>query len=111
MTRLTSAAVRLAIIGLCLTSSNPCHAQALETETARFLEGGTYELGTGFEFQTSSQGIEHAVPLALEYGVTDRFSVLVEPVAYTAIRPKSGKAATGIGDLEITGFISPGQVG
>ena len=81
-----------------------CHAQALETETARFLRKGTYELGSAFEFQTSKEGIERAVPLALEYGLTDRFSMLVEPVAYTAIRPKRSAQATGPGDLEVTAF-------
>ncbi len=79
-------------------------AQLLETETARFPRRGSFELGTGFEFQTSSEGTERAVPLAVEYGVAERFSLLVEPVAYTAILPKHGAQATGIGDLEATAF-------
>src|SRR3989442_14207410 len=78
--------------------------QALETETARFLHTGGYEIGTAFELQTSSDGVERAVHLALEYGLSDRLAILVEPVAYTAIRPKRGPKATGVGDLEITGF-------
>lgn len=81
-----------------------CHAQALETETARFLRRGTCEIASAFEFQTSKEGIERAVPLALEYGLTDRFSMLVEPVAHTAIRPKRSAQATGPGDLEVTAF-------
>ena len=44
------------------------------------------------------------MPLALESGLTDRFSMLVEPVAYTAIRPKRSAQATGPGDLEVTAF-------
>lgn len=59
-------------------------------------------LSPEYEFQTSSQGTEHALPFAFEVGVTDRIALLVEPVAYTSIRPKSGLAASGAGDLEVT---------
>ena len=79
-------------------------AQALETESARFPHAGTYELSTAFEFQTSGEGIERAVPLGLEYAPTGRLAFLVEPVAYTAIRPRRGSSATGSGDLEMTAF-------
>lgn len=79
-----------------------CHAQALETETARTLIPGSLETNTSFELQTSSEGTERAVPFAFEYGVTDRMSVLVEPVFGTAIRPKTGTRASGIGDVEVT---------
>jgi hypothetical protein len=77
-------------------------AQILETETARPIGKGTFELGTNFEYQTSSEGSESALPMAVEYGVTNRFELLLEPVAYTAIRPKVGQAATGVGDVELT---------
>jgi Putative MetA-pathway of phenol degradation len=79
-----------------------CWAQILETETARPLGKGTLEVGTNFEYQTSSEGHESALPMAAEYGFTDRFELLLEPVAYTAIRPKTGQRATGVGDLELT---------
>ena len=94
----------VAIVGFAAIAATAAHAQALETETARFLHKGSYELGSAFEFQTSKEGVERAVPLALEYGVTDRLSMLVEPVAYTAIRPKRTARATGPGDLEVTAF-------
>jgi outer membrane putative beta-barrel porin/alpha-amylase len=77
-------------------------AQILETETARPVGRGTLELGTNFEYQTSSEGSESALPMAVEYGFTDRFELLLEPVAYTAIRPKVGQQATGVGDMELT---------
>jgi hypothetical protein len=77
-------------------------AQILETETARPVGKGTLELGTNLEYQTSSEGTESALPMAVEYGFTDRFEILLEPVAYTAIRPKQGPHATGAGDLELT---------
>lgn len=76
--------------------------QPLETETARLPARHEVVIGASYEFQTSSQGTEHAVPLALEYGVTNRIALLIEPVLYTAIRPASGRAATGVGDLEAT---------
>jgi hypothetical protein len=77
-------------------------AQILETETARPLRAGELEVGAGYEFQHSSEGNETAIPFAFELGLTNRLSLLVEPVAYTAIRPKVGSSATGVGDLEIT---------
>jgi hypothetical protein len=55
-----------------------------------------------YEFQTSPEGTEHAIPFAAEYGVTDRLALLVEPVFFTSIRPKVGCTATGLGDLEAT---------
>ena len=104
MKTLGPVATLLVTIGLGTLAATACRAQALETESARFLHRGSYELGSAFEFQTSGEGIERAVPLAMEYGVTDRFSMLVEPVVYTAIRPKHGAGATGPGDLEVTAF-------
>ncbi len=61
----------------------------LETETARPLGRGVFEVSGNFEYQTSSEGREAAVPFAAEYGLTDRLELLVEPVAWTAIRPKT----------------------
>ena len=87
----------------------PLPAQILETETARPLGRGVLELSGNFEFQTSSEGREAAVPFAAEYGVTDRLELLVEPVAWTTIRPKAGTRATGVGDIEITvTWLGPG---
>jgi hypothetical protein len=77
-------------------------AQSLETETARVLKRGTVEIGHNFEFQTSTDGTELALPFAVEWGITNRLEFMVEPVAYTAIRPRSGSRATGAGDIEMT---------
>lgn len=76
--------------------------QPLETETARPPQKGAFEVQTAFEYQTSKEGTERALPFAFEYGITDRLSIMAEPVFYTAIRPKVGTRATGIGDLEVT---------
>ena len=76
--------------------------QPLETETARPIAAGSIEIQNTFEYQSSDQGTELAVPFGFEYGITDRLSLLAEPVFYTSIRPELGPRATGVGDLEIT---------
>ncbi len=95
---------RLLLTGLGAPRPLSGSAQVLETETARLLPSRHYELNSALEVQTSGEGIERAVPLAIEYGVTRRLSLLAEPVAYTAIRPNRGQRATGAGDLELTGI-------
>ena len=61
----------------------------LETETARLLKQGQLETDVAVEYQTSNEGSEFAVPLEFEYGITDWLSLVVEPVAVSAMRPKS----------------------
>jgi hypothetical protein len=75
---------------------------ALETETARVVAPGRFELSSAFEFQNASDGQEYAVPMAFEFGVIDRLEVLIEPVAFTSIQHKSTSPASGLGDLEAT---------
>ncbi|MDQ6802977.1 MAG: transporter [Acidobacteriota bacterium] len=77
-------------------------SQPLETETARLLPAGVVKLEGTLEAQTSKEGRERAFPLVIEYGLTDRTELTVEPVFGTAIRPKAGPSAAGPGDLEIT---------
>ena len=74
----------------------------LETETARLPMRKSLTVAGAFEFQTSHEGTEKAAPFALEYGLADRLELLVEPVFYTAITPKTGPHTTGLGDLETT---------
>src|SRR4051794_31517795 len=87
---------------LILLTVASAHAQVLETETARLLPAGQLEVSGAFERQTSSEGKESAVPLAIVYGLGPRFELLVEPVARTVIRPKSTAGASGVGDVEVT---------
>ena len=78
-------------------------AQTLETETARLLPRNGFKIGHNFEYQVSAEGKETALPFILEYGLTGSTEVVIEPVLYTAIRPKGAFGrATGAGDLEIT---------
>ena len=84
----------------------PCKlfSQVLETEESKPLLPGQFEIGTGLEFQTSKEGTETALPLAIEYGLSKKFTLLVEPVGFTSIHPTNGTQAKGVGDLEITLF-------
>ena len=79
-------------------------AQVLETEESKPLSPGQWEIGSGLEFQRSKEGTETALPLSVEYGLSKKFTLLVEPVGFTHIKPKTGTTAKGIGDLEITLF-------
>jgi hypothetical protein len=91
-------------VGVLLATATPApaYAQALETESARLLRAGSLVVAQNVEFQTSSDGTETALPFSIEYALTDRLELLVEPVPYTAIRPRTGSRATGLGDLEAT---------
>jgi hypothetical protein len=100
--RLLTDALPFAVGVAALLRSVPACGQILETETARPVGQRVWEVSTNFEYQTSSEGTELALPLAMEYGITDRLELLAEPVPYTAIRPKTGPRATGGGDLEVT---------
>ena len=91
-----------ALLAVFISQAGAASAQTLETETARLLPAHGWEIGQAFEFQTSSDGTETALPFAVEYGLSNRFELLVEPVPYTAIRPKIGRHAAGVGDIEAT---------
>ena len=80
------------------------YAQVLETEDSKPLAPGQVELGGGLEYQTSKEGFESALPLSFEVGLSKRFTLLIEPVAFTTIHPKIGRHVTGFGDLEMTLF-------
>ena len=92
----------LVLIGACSTIATSAGAQVLETETARLRLKGAVQAGTNFEYQSSSEGHESAIPFTFEYGITDRLELVVEPVARTHIRPNTGTKASGAGDTEMT---------
>ncbi|SRR6266550_1538101 len=90
------------VLSLLVGASTLGVSQTLETETARLLPAHWWTIGNAFEFQTSGEGTEAAMPFAVEYGITDNLELLVEPVPYTSIRPKVGRRAMGFGDIEAT---------
>ena len=75
---------------------------SLETETARLLPPGHFELSMAGEYQGSRDGGEFALPLALEVGVLPRLELLIEPTPYVGIYPKGEKKIHGVGDIEVT---------
>jgi hypothetical protein len=92
----------LTIVAGVVAWAQVCPAQVLETETARLRRKGAVQLGVNFEYQTSSEGRESAIPFTFEYGINDRLELVVEPVAATRLRPKTGTRASGAGDTEVT---------
>jgi hypothetical protein len=91
-----------ALTAAIVASAVPSPAQVLETETARLRKKGAVQMGVNYEYQTSSEGHESAVPFVFEYGFNDRLELVVEPVAATRIRPKKTPRASGLGDTEVT---------
>src|SRR5205085_4586546 len=96
--RMTTRRLKLVPLAFALSigTAGSAVAQTLETETARLLPAGWWKIGNAFEFQTSTDGTEAAIPFAIEYGLSNRVELLVEPVPYTAIRPKVGRHAFGV---------------
>lgn len=77
-------------------------AQTLETETARIVPRHGIKFGYNFEHQRSAEGQETAMPFIVEFGFDGKTELVIEPIPYTAIRPKTGPRATGPGDIEVT---------
>ena len=75
---------------------------SLETETARVLAPGKFEISMAGEYQHSRDGGEFALPLALEIGVLPRLELLIEPTPHVGIYPKGEKKIHGVGDIEVT---------
>jgi hypothetical protein len=100
---MTMRATRLLALAVAIAAApHRLPAQMLETETARVLPRGAVEVGGAFELQRSGDGREAASPLAVEVGIAPGLELVVEPVPYTAIRPRGGHGATAPGDLEVT---------
>ncbi len=94
-----------AIAGLIVLSGlgSPALADlSLETETARLVPPGVYELSAAAEYQYARDDQEVAVPLALEFGLLPRLELMLEPTAYVGVFPRHGKDINGIGDFEVT---------
>ena len=75
---------------------------SFETETARILAPGKFEISMAGEYQHSRDGGEFALPIAIEVGVLPRLELLIEPTPYVGIYPKGEKKIHGVGDIETT---------
>lgn len=92
----------LVVFFILIITKTGATGQPLETETTRLLKQGHFEFSGNYEYQTSKEGIETAIPFELSYGISDVLLLLVEPVIGTSIRPIFGRHARGPGDLETT---------
>ena len=101
MMRLRGTRICLLLFGVLLPARAWC-AQPLETETTRLARRGQIAVELGVEHQASSAGTETALPFAVEYGISDRLGLLVEPVPLTLIQDKGVEEQSGPGDLEAT---------
>ena len=87
---------------VCGSLASPAFAGLpLETESAYLPAKGHGLFEFAYEYQTSSEGKESALPFVFDYGLTDRLMVTIEPVAAVSIRPKVGPSASGFGDTEV----------
>jgi hypothetical protein len=69
-----------------LTAANGSADLAMETETARILRPGHFEISAAFEFQTAPSGKEDALAMAFEVGLYHHLELLIEPVPITSTR-------------------------
>ncbi|MEO8226518.1 MAG: hypothetical protein ABI637_03755, partial [Gemmatimonadota bacterium] len=69
--RIVACAAALAVL-----IAGTARSQVLETETARVLPAGGVEAAGAFEYQTSADGTESALPFALTYGALPRLELL-----------------------------------
>jgi len=90
--------------GLTLLSSSLLHADlVLETETAELGKKGEGLFSAALQFERMKDGGTAYFTLnQLEYGITDRAEILIEPFFYEWDKPKDGSSYSGVGDLEIT---------
>jgi hypothetical protein len=89
----------IAVILAC-TSTPTLAKQPFETETARLPKQGHGNIQFEFEYATSDDGRDIAAPIVLEYGITNRLKLVIEPDVYASVKPKSGAAVNGFGDTE-----------
>ena len=91
------------ILTLLLVAASAAASEPLETETARVMGPGAMKVEAVSEFQRSKEGTERAFPFVFEVGLGHNTEIAVEPVFGTAIRPKIGTHASGIGDVSLLG--------
>ena len=89
-------------LGMALTI--PLHADTvLETETAELGKKGEGLFSASVQFEKDKDGNRTAFTLnQIEYALTDRAEILIEPFFQEWQKPKGGKWSSGMGDLEIT---------
>ena len=75
---------------------------AIETETAQIGKQGEAAFSQSYEYGHSKDGSSGGTLTQLEYAITDRSEILIEPFFYLWDHPKGESKLHGYGDLEIT---------
>ena len=86
---------------MALTSGTAQAGQPFETESARLPEKGHGNVQIVAEYLTSSEEKANAFPVVLEYGVTDRLRLKIEPTLFASVRPKGAAHGNGFGVTEV----------
>ena len=98
-------AIPLNLIILATLFSCHLHAQILQTEDAIPLDPKQIHIETSGGFQTEADSKEYNWYAEVEYRLSKRFMLLVEPALISSIHPDSGTSATGFGDIETILFV------
>lgn len=88
------------ILAILLLTAAPTSAKILKTvKQALKTQERTFTVGSGLEYQTDSELSEYDFPFLLEYGLTNRLKLTVEPNC-VFISKKIGTSVSGFGELE-----------
>ena len=79
----------------------------LETESAHLAPPGALTLSVGLEREAALHRTQADVPFSLDYAVTRRIELVMEPVVYSRLRVGERTLESGFGDLELTGIVAP----
>lgn len=75
---------------------------AIETETAQIGHQGEIGISNSLEFEKATDGKAMGTLSQVEYGITDRSEILIEPFFQVWEFPDDGPSVHGMGDLELT---------
>jgi len=102
-TAVSSRAYRILLPALLCAGSMVAHADtAIETETAQIGKKGEGNFSQAFEFEDGKDGSAQGTLTQIEYALSDRAEILIEPFLYVHLSPEGGPSESGMGDLEIT---------
>lgn len=88
---------------VCLAAATGARADtAIETETAQIGKKGEANFSQAYEYESAKDGSSQGTLTQIEYGISDRAEILVEPFFYVRESPDDEPSEWGMGDLEIT---------
>jgi len=93
---------RIMPAGIFMVTSTAFANTAIETETAQIGKQGELGISQSIEYAKAKDGNAGSTLTQIEYGISDRSELLIEPFLYQWEAPKGEKKEEGTGDLEIT---------